>query len=108
MNKPIPSEKIKPRVAGASPTGLAADYIPRNRADALEYYEWACIHLEGEDQPPMPKDRQRRFSLARVIAHARKAGVDLVVARDGSITLLCSRPAGDNTVSSTNPWDAAI
>jgi hypothetical protein len=52
----------------------AEDYIPKNRADALAYYEWACIHLEGEDRIK-PKDRQRRKpSITTLIKRARKAG----------------------------------
>lgn len=38
-------------------------------------------------EPPKP----RRTSLARAVKTAREAGVDVVVNRDGAITLCCSR-----------------
>jgi hypothetical protein len=68
----------------------AADYIPKNAADARAYTEFVMENFEPWDWPwdRMRRRRKRRRGLspARAIRQARKAGVDVVVAPDGTIT----------------------
>jgi hypothetical protein len=83
---------------GASPTGFAEDYIPRNRAERIAHADYCNIHVEGEDRPAhcFPrKARPRKASITVLIRRARAAGergivrVELVNA-DGTRTIVTS------------------
>jgi hypothetical protein len=77
---------------------LAADYVPASKADARAYACFVMENFEPFDWPPPTRRRKRRgLSLARAIRQARKAGVDVTVAPDGTITLRF----GEQTTTST-------
>jgi hypothetical protein len=83
----------------------ACEFIPTNRSDADAYWRFAKDHFESDQLAELPglkrfKPRQpRRFSLARAIRQARKAGehgpvrVEQVNA-DGSRTIVTSASVG--------------
>jgi hypothetical protein len=125
MNKPLPSEKIKPRVAGASGPA-AADYVPRNRADALDYIAYLRDAYGDSAYPGYPDDipsikrdwphllpRQRKPSVTALIKRARRAGERgevRVVLPDGT-TIISNAHEHEHTTTTTtgngacSEWD---
>jgi hypothetical protein len=69
----------------------AVDYVPTSRADARAYAGFVLENFEPWDWPwdRIRRRRKRRgLSLRRVIAQARKAGVDAtIVTSEGTVTL---------------------
>ena len=67
-------------------------------------------YVEPWDLPPTPprkKRKPRKPSLAKAIRTARKQGVDLMVAPDGTLVLRCSQP-GNGAMIETNEWDTVL
>jgi predicted TIM-barrel fold metal-dependent hydrolase len=93
---------------------LACEYIPTSRADAAAYWRFCQEHFEPDQLAELPglkrfrPRKPRRFSLRRVIRQARLAGVDVVVANDGSATLKFSAPPVPDSPAEANPWLADL
>jgi hypothetical protein len=69
----------------------AADYVPKNRADARAYAQFIQEEFDREDWPPTrPRRKRRSPSLARLLAHAKKIGADVILNADGSRTIVTS------------------
>jgi hypothetical protein len=76
-------------------------------AQQSDFDPWDVWDLPG--YKPAPKKRQRRKpSLAKAIRTARKQGVDLVVAPDGTLTLRCNQPDNGAMIATTNEWDEVL
>jgi hypothetical protein len=93
---------------------LAADYVPKNAADARAYLRWLDQgHIDGWDRPGeaevMARIRTpRRRSLRRVLDQARKLGADVTIATDGAVTLRFGERSDLGTLpnSTDNEWDS--
>jgi hypothetical protein len=74
--------------------------MPRDAPDVEPWEETPSPALK-----PARTSRQRRPSFARMLKHARKLGIDMTVAPDGSMTLKCSGVAASPEADDPNPWD---
>jgi hypothetical protein len=84
----------------------AADYKTKSKADAYQYAQFVRENFEPFDWPTRPSRKRRRLSLTRAINQARKAGADVLIAPDGSVTLRFSEAVvGHVPTTPANEWD---
>jgi hypothetical protein len=85
--------------------------------DALSDGDWKTLdQIANAFEPPavpmpQPKSRrQRKTSLARLVAKARQLGVDVTVEPNGAATFRCSLTASDSVpgVAMINEWDEVL
>jgi hypothetical protein len=76
--------------------------------------EWATAALaEWRERLPLlsapssttPKPRERKPSLARLVAKARQLGMDVTIEPNGAVTFRCSSTASDAGI---NEWDEVL
>ena len=78
---------------------------------AWQEYQAASKGAASERQAPAPDPapvkprRQRRTSLARLVAKAKQLGVDVTIESDGTATFRTSSSAADSMV---NEWDEVL
>jgi hypothetical protein len=85
----------------------AADYVPTSRADTRRYANFVIENFDRDDWPPTRRRRKRRrLSLARAMREGRKAGVDVTVDADGTITLRFGETAAASTGNELDEWMA--
>ena len=83
----------------------AADYKPRNAAERRAYAAFCIERFEPFDLLTKLR-RKRRMSVARAIAQARKAGVDVIVERgDGTRFTFRQNTATDANAPVGNEFD---